>query len=301
MKILFTLGIVLIMSNICYAQKIDLTLNLESGKLYKQQIETKSIISQEVDGQKIGMEISNISNMSFLVKKIQNENYELEVKYDMINMSIDNIMQFSSETKNEHDIFSAILSELIGKPIEITMSRKGRIIAIKNIEDLFEKILEKFAEVPDIELAKFQTQLKDAFGEAAFRSSIELFTAIYPETSVQKGDKWNISTNLETGMSAMVTTNYEFQDQIPGYILIQGRSEIKSDKEADMESAGFIMNYDISGTMTSEIKMDKESGWIVEAIINQEMNGVSTIKPNELMLEGMIVPISITTSMTTKN
>ncbi|MBK7427825.1 MAG: hypothetical protein IPI60_12740 [Saprospiraceae bacterium] len=166
---------------------------------------------------------------------------------------------------------------------------------------MLEKVLAKFAEVPDMELAQYQSQLKNAFGEAAFRGSIEMFTAVYPSDPVNKGDKWNISTNLESGMTTVVTSNYEFRDETSDYTLISGNSKLTTDKSAEIITGGFTMNFDLKGTMTSDIKLDKKSGWIIEAVINQEMKGVSIMNPNEYIPEGMINPISFSTKLTTRN
>jgi hypothetical protein len=304
MKTIINLCLTFLLFNVCLAQKSDLSLNLEMGKSYTQEINSRSIITQEVSGQKIEIDMTNISSMSFLVKRLTDEGYDLEVKYDKIIMSVSTFgttMEFNSEVRKDDDVFSAILSNLIDQPFEVTMTKKGRILELRNIDVLLEKVLAKFAEVPDMELAQYQSQLQNAFGEAAFRGSIEMFTAVYPNDSVKKGDKWNISTNLESGMTALVTSTYVLQDETPNYSLISGNSNLVTDTSAEIISSGITMSNDLKGTMSSEIKLDKKSGWIIEAIITQDLKGVSIVKPSEYIPEGMIIPVTISTKMTTKN
>ncbi|MBK7427824.1 MAG: hypothetical protein IPI60_12735 [Saprospiraceae bacterium] len=128
MKTIINLCIPFLLFTICQAQKSDLSLNLEIGKSYTQEINSRSSITQEVSGQKVEMEMSNISSMSFLVKRLIGEGYDLEVKYDKIIMSVSSsgtVMEFNSEVRKDDDVFSAILANLIDQPFELTMTKKA--------------------------------------------------------------------------------------------------------------------------------------------------------------------------------
>jgi len=60
------------------------------------------------------------------------------------------------------------------------------------------------------------------------------------------------------------------------------------------------INYDISGTMTSEIKVDRKSGWIIKSTIDQKMDGTVKIKSPQLPSE-MEMPMSMTNHLTVTN
>ena len=61
------------------------------------------------------------------------------------------------------------------------------------------------------------------------------------------------------------------------------------------------MKYDMSGSMSSEIKVDKETGWIIEATITQEITGDAYIKENPQIPEGMKIPMTMINEMTIRN
>ena len=129
-----------------------------------------------------------------------------------------------------------------------------------------------------------------------------MVTAIFPDKPVNRGDKWTINTKLESGMSAEMTTDYEFTDLTSDYALINGNSTIKTaDKDAYIESNGMPMKYDLTGSMISEIKVDKNTGWIVEAKIKQEIKGDAYIKENPQVPSGMKVPITMINEMVIHN
>ncbi len=54
-----------------------------------------------------------------------------------------------------------------------------------------------------------------------------------------------------------------------------------------------MMKYNLAGKSTSRIKVDKESGWIREARIEQNIKGTSTIQANEQIPDGMSIPMTI--------
>jgi hypothetical protein len=57
------------------------------------------------------------------------------------------------------------------------------------------------------------------------------------------------------------------------------------------------VKYDLTGTMTSEIKISKETGWTINSSINQDISGNVEFKDNPQMPGGMTVPMSINTTM----
>ena len=54
-------------------------------------------------------------------------------------------------------------------------------------------------------------------------------------------------------------------------------------------------------SMISEIKVDKETGWIIEANINQEIKGDAYMKGNSQMPNGMKIPMMMNNEMTITN
>lgn len=306
MRKIFSLILVsIILTYSCQAQKTILRLNLEKGKEYKQLTDSKATIIQDINGQKMNMEMTLKGSMSYLVKEVNEKDYEMEVKYESLSMSMQlpqGTMEFSSEKKDEQDIFSMILAEMKNNPFHIKMTRSGKITEVKNIELLFESAFSKFSQIPENQMAQIKSQLMKAYGEEAFKGNIEMVTAIYPDNSVAIGESWVIKTKLESGMSADMTTNYKYAENNSDYYLIVGESKIvTADKDAFIESNGMPMKYDLKGDMSSEIKVDKISGWIIEAKIKQDIQGDVYIKENPQMPDGMKIPMIMKNDMTFTN
>jgi len=305
MRTFFTLIFASIIMTSCQSQSTDLSLRLEKGKEYKQITNSKATIIQEVNGQKTNVVMTIAGTMTFFIKDVSESGYYMDTKFETLSMSMQmpqGSMNFSSEKNDPNDIFSTILGEMKNKTFEVEMSKTGKITEVKNVEALWGTAINQFEQLPEMQKEQIKAQITKAYGSEALKGNIEMVTAIYPDRPVNKGDKWTIKTKLESGMSANMTTNYEFTDLTSEYALIKGNSNIETaDKDAYIESNGMPMKYDLTGSMTSEIKVDKNSGWIIEAKINQEINGDAYIKENPQIPNGMKIPMTMINEMVIKN
>ncbi len=302
MKTLYILLLSALTATLSTAQKTNLRFNLEIGKTYTQIMNSKSNIVQEIAGQKMDITMGIKGGMTYLVKAVNDDTYDLEVRYKHLNMTMQlpqMTLQFNSEESDKEDILSQILAEMIDKPFYIKIAKNGKIEAVKNIEALFTSAFNKFS-LSEAETLQVKNQLSKAYGEEAFKGNMEMATAIFPDSPVVIGDKWTITTKLASEMTADINTIYEFKAENKDHYLIQGRSKIETtNKDTYIETtAGMPMKVDLTGTMVSEIKVDKNSGWIIEANIAQEMQGNMQFKENSALPDGMTVPMTIKNEMT---
>ena len=305
MRKIFNLVLLTIALISCQGQKEELTLNLEKGKEYRQVLNSKSTINQDVNGVQVNMVMTIKGRVLYKVVAVNPSDYDLEVRYESLGMTMElpqGKMEFSSDINDEQDVFSTLLSKMTENSFNIKMAKNGKILEVKNVESMIESLFENFSYIPESQLAQIKAQMNKAYGAEAFKGNIEMVTAIFPDNPVSKGDKWTIKTNLEAGMAALMTTEYEFTELGADYALVKGNSVIQTeDKDAYIESNGMPMKYDLSGSMVSDIKVDKKTGWIIDADINQEIKGVALIKENPQMPNGMEIPMTIINEMTISN
>lgn len=104
-------------------------------------------------------------------------------------------------------------------------------------------------------------------------------TDILPDHAVSIGDKWLIRNQVLTPMSVEIGITYELKEVNKSYYLISGISKIGAvGNNLNVESNKFTLRNDTTGTMTSEIKIDRKSGWIIDSKINQHMKVVTDIE-----------------------
>lgn len=306
MKKYFVLLAVILVVSVAEGQKYPLGLKLEAGKEYKQVMTSKVNIVQDLGGQKINNSMDVKGLMVYAVKGFANNIYEMDVRYGNLSITMQlpqgGTMEFSSEKKDESDIFSGVLSEMVNKPFQIKMSQTGRVLEVKNVEALFESAFKKFSNVPAASLAPLKAQLMSAYGPEAFKGNMEMITAIFPEKPVAVGESWTNSIKLASGFVADMASTYKLMKKNPGDFQIAGDSKIQTvDKDALVETNGMKMSYDLSGKLVSEIRIDAKTGWIIEAKINQEISGQANIKENPQLPQGMIIPMTMTNVMVVTN
>lgn len=296
----FVLAFVLVIPGL--AQKEKLSLNLLKNENYLHKISSKASIVQTVNGQEMEIQVAIRGTTNYKITGIQDSIYELEVNYVRLSLKMNHPtgdMESSSDTSENDDIFSRILNLMTGKPFFARMTKTGKIREVKNFDTLVSKIFDQFPELTEIRKQQYQNQLMQSYGEKALTGNIEMITAIFPDNAVAKGEKWVIRTNLESGMSASLETTYELKEINDTYYFITGNANIKTaDKDAYIESNGMPVKYDLEGTMNSDIKIDRRSGWIIEAKINQNISGNVEIKDNPQLPGGMILPMTIITMTT---
>lgn len=280
-----------------HAQTMELCLNLKEGREYQQNSESSMTIVQDLGEQTMEIFMIVKGKMTYKVTGVGEKEYEMNVKYESVSLSMEmpqGKVEFSSEQPGEDDIFSQILSEMVGKPFQVSMTRTGRVKEVKNIDKMIESIFKNFKGLSAAEVKQFKAQLMKAYGEKAFRGSIEMVTAIYPDKPVSIGESWIVKTKLESGMLVDLKTNYTLEANEADHNLIRGVSEIETlDKDSYIEVDGVAVRYDLKGEMHSEIKVNKSTGWIVEAKISQHISGSASLKDSPQFPGGMDIPMSI--------
>jgi hypothetical protein len=287
------------------AQSSSISLKLEKDKEYKQAISSKTTLSQTIDGEKSDVVITTTHTMNFLVKTISQNAYLLDVKYEKQSMLLqmpEETMEFSSEKKDTNDIISNFAGAMMNKSFEVLMSKTGKIIEVKDYESLLENAANQFVQLSEAEKEELKALIMKSNGIEAVKNNIEMATAIYPDKPVNKSDKWTVDSNCLIGVPSKMSTNYELASFTSKYALIKGYSILKTiDKNKYIESDGILMKYDLTGSMVSDINVDKNTGWVINAKITQEIKGDTYIKENSQSPDEMKIPMTITTEIMITN
>lgn len=289
------------LSSSVLAQKEKLRLNLVVGETYRQKTNSNVEVLQDIQGQQMKINMTVIGSMSFKVTAFANALYSMEVQYDDLLMKMvmpGGTLDFSSEKDDPNDVFSGLLRSIKAKPFQVTMTPSGTIKEVKNIDILFESMFEAAPNMPEQQRKQIKDQLMKAYGEDAFRGNLEMVTSIYSEDAVAPGDTWVKKTRLESGMAADIETVYKYKESNGEFVLISGDSKLATaDKDAYVEANGMPIRYDLAGTMISDIRVHRKSGWIKEAKLTQALKGTAYIKDTPQVPGGMSIPMSMNNGM----
>jgi hypothetical protein len=293
MKFLFSLFLLLITTVACQGQKLKLVLHLTKGNTYNMITTTTSAIKQTINGQVNNIDISISGTTSFKVLNADDSLYYMEVTYKSLNIKMqlpNGPVSFDSQKKDPTDIMSSILGGFIDKPFTSTFTKSGKIHSVENVESMISSVLDGFPQLQGAQKDQLKAKFIQSFGGGAIKGSIEMSTAVFPEIAVAKNDKWTIHTMLQSTMKANVTTVYQLTDVTPSNYVIHGEGGIVTITDP---VEGMPMKYDMKGTMVSDVKADKVTGWITESKIKQNISGTVSIKDNPDTPGGITFPMSM--------
>lgn len=285
----------------CNGKREVMQLNLVKGTTYYQHISSQSKVIQNINSSEMAIDMTIDGTTAFKVIDADRNTYTFSVDYASLDMSMSvagNTMRFSSSKNDSSDILSTLLKSMIKKPFIVKMTKKGKVVEIKDIDKLFENMFELFPKLPEVQKATLRKQLSDSYGEKSLKSNIEISCAIFPEKPIRKGDKWNIKSELNTNFILNISTDYVINKVTKKDYEISGKSILKpSDKNDYVEHNGLIMKYNLKGTTTSTIKIDRKTGWTTDAYILQNLKGDINVKGNSQLPDGMNIPITITNNI----
>ncbi len=260
-----------------FSQSHELALNLKNGETYEQLVSSQMQILQEISGQKIDIDMNIDGLMAYKVVGEDKDSYTLEVIYKSMGMKMvmqQMTMYFNSSDEGKEDQFSKMLKAITNKPFEVVMAKNGKVKQVNNLEAIFNSSISQFDEMPAAQLEQMKSQLSQSYGTDAFKGNIEMVTAIFPDKKVKVGESWKVNTQLKSGFEAGINTTYTLVEKNKDFYTISGEATIATkDTEEMTQMNGMPMRFDMDGKMLSKIKVDSETGWIIEATIDQNIAG----------------------------
>ena len=303
MKILLSFLLSIIILAPCEAQKVKPVLNLVKGNTYYTVSTVTSSILQSYNGQDVNVAVDMTSKTAYNITDVKDTIYTMQVSYANITMKIvspNGTVEMNSDKKDNADLSSSFLSAMINKPFSVTITKSGRVLEVKNIETIINSIFTSMPQIDETQKAQLKAQFMQSFGESAFKGNLEQTLAIYPSIKVSKGDSWVINTTLQSVMAANISTTYQLQDVTDAYYQIHGDAKITTASDGKVSQInGMPVKYDLNGTLTSDIKADRKTGWVIEEKLKQDVSGTIDIQDNPKIPGGMKVPMKIHSDITT--
>jgi len=289
--------------NACYAQN-KIELNLIKGQVYQQKMSMVMTIKQTFNKAEMLINMTINGTTAFTVTDVKDGVYDIDVAYKALSLKTDipggRSISFDSEKEDKTDTVSTSLGLMKNKPFQMKMNKQGELLALSNVNQLFSLVFEKFPKLTPLQKQKLQAQIEQSFGEKAFKNNLENMMAFYPRTPVSKGSKWSVkNTVASANMDMEVDNNYTLEEVTAGQYFISGISKMSAPNAGTFrEINGMLTKSDITGDFTTNMKVNKKSGWIEESASNMNLQGTVSFKPNDKMPDGMTIPMEIRANTT---
>jgi hypothetical protein len=271
-----------------YAQT-TLQYHLKKGDVFKVKQDAEQIITQELDG--ATHEITNHINgiLEFKVLGELNNGYEVALTFKDLNLKMTSsiqgeLMNVKAKEVNDEDMQSKVFNTILNNPVKMVLAKTGDILKVQGGDSLVSKMARASGLEDEFSINMMKKSLENEFGSEALSNSYKQMTFIYPDKKVNVDDKWE---NVYNGK--LKTTNvWTLKSIEDNKAKISGKAAVLM----DVTDANTVMK--LSGTQTTTLTADINTGFIINMLVEGISTGISTMT----QMGGQEIPTTIKSKIT---
>ena len=269
-KIIATIVIVLIpglLLNVFAQKSVDLKYDVNTGDKYEYKLEIDQDIVFDAGGQTMALDQLMNFRMTSKIDEKMGDEYKISTTIDAIKMTQSIFgMQVTYDSEDPNSMqnpMSAKIGEemnnIIGSDYTMTMDEKGHVTEVDASNLSSDEVINNISSGSNF--------------------------AIYKDGSVSVGESWEGDVEPIENSDMKVQMTYTLLKVSGKEATLGLNGSISSNKIEDQE-------LKMNGTMTGEMRVDVNTGWLIESVLNQEI---------ELDIEqnGQKFPATITGTITT--
>lgn len=302
LKLILIVFVALLIVGAADAQKYELKFNLAPGTNWKAKQSSIMDINQQVMGMSNDMKMTVEAITAYSVEKVVDGNFYLTFTYDAMLMKIESpMMNMSYDSKQPVDAqnpFGTTIGSMIGEKFEVVMDSKGKVKSVNGFDRIMDKMVKSTGGDQSTK-EQVIASIKQQFGDEAIKGSIEMSTALFPATMVGIGDTWIVESMVPVNVQLISKSTLTLKDVKDGKWYLEGTSVLNSNKDAGIQANGMTQHMDLKGTSAFKTEVNSTTGWVVESVVNQNIEGVVVIEGGQLP-SSMEIPMKIkgTTTVT---
>jgi len=154
----------------------------------------------------------------------------------------------------------------------------------------------------DAQKAQFRSQMERSFGERSIKNNFQEAFAVFPKNNTGVNDTWTAVNEMESsGINAQFKTTYTLKEIGAHTLIIHADAVVTPQPVSGYRGvSGMEMRYtNVKGAETSDVKLDRNTCWILESKVNKNLSGTVDIKDSPKIPGGMTFPMTITGTITT--
>jgi len=280
----------------------NLKLNLEKNKVYKLKSTSEQTISQTVNG--IQQTTSVNSNSVVSIKMVDGSADFLiaELRFDTIitqTNAMGQIININSSLAGDikstemADVMTCIMNRLSKNALYVKMDYTGKVIEIVNSKMLTDIITKDTSSITGAAAPMIKMQIKNTISDKSLKTMVEMITGNLPGKQVAKGDKWDVTVNMNSGgMSLDIISTYKLDGVQGNNANINAESNIQTANNAEpLEYGPAKITYgDIKGLAKSTMVLDMQSGLLISSTTKTHIAGNLSLNAQGM---NMTIPMEI--------
>lgn len=275
--------------------QIKLSYNLDENTIYNSKVTIDQTIAQTMMGQTQNIQNDQGYGVTITVEKKNTDSYSLSMMYNSIMINSPKAgLTYDSETATSEPTGPAkALSSVIGTEFSFELNKDGSVSSVSGIQAMLDSMAANMGLADEAQASAFKAQISAQYNEEAVKSQMKRTLVIYPDKELNKGDTWSADESVTTPFTMNIQTTYELADFDDKTATINVSSNIFSE-EGSITMGGATMTPDLSGVQSGTIVVDKKTGLVLSANMEQLVSGVMNMtSPQE-----MEIPIEISGTST---
>lgn len=285
MKHSFTLLAFLIITSV--SAQYDLVYKLEKGGVYPQKQTVISEQKQVINGYPQEITTAITTDSEYIVTDIIDGVYHIDIVIKKMSNESKSAMGTESMSSDgpASNPMNTIFKNMTNKPIKVTMDQYGRLLTV-NADDQMNGLMDG-VEMDDMQKISVESAMKSEMTSEKQKVSYEMLTAIFPTTAVNVGDTWNQSLTINSVGNFNSTATNTLESVTDKTYVITSTATVATPKDTATNLNGMDAIVNLNGPRKATLTINRATGWINEAIIEQTLNGDITIKANDQIPQDM--------------
>jgi hypothetical protein len=252
-----------------FAQTHDLSLKLKKNEVYFHHVVVSMDIFDKTKGKTTKGNTTIETSLNYKVSKVTKTVYIIDARYNSMKMSVSTqgeTVTYDSEIPNNEPV-SIIFSGLAKSTFQIYLSKYGKIEKVIGIDNVIRTAIDELKLISKNDKEAIFKEISTSLGEESFRGNFELLFAIYNEKPIQMNESWSYTANVYTkDTKTDFDTKFKLLEVKDEYYLISAEGVVSPSKDKSNEASSLI-----SGTSTSEFRLNKNNGWIQNGNVKQTL------------------------------
>lgn len=269
-KTLYRLLFLICFPGVLSAQN-TLEYELRKGDVFTIEQKAEQHITQSLDdtSHELTNRVSGV--IQFQVMEQSDSTYLLEFMFNDLIFKIESSLQgvlldVHAGEPEARDAQAAIFNALLNTPVQMKLSRQGKILEVVGGEQMISKVLEKSGLPEGFSRNVLKKSLEQQYGSEALAESYEQMTYFYPGKPVDKNDQW--ANRYKGKLEAENTWTLDSLTAERTYI--SGKANILMTTDEPSNSMR------LKGKQQTTVIADRKTGFIREMSVRSDAEGVST-------------------------
>ena len=264
------IGLLLAFSFHCMgADKYTLEFNLEKGKTYKQHSVWEMTMTMNAMGQDFKVNMLSETKIRYDVINKNNDVYDIQMSYQKFKVNMGAPTPIAIDTDSPDNSSDKSISDaiqpLMGIPIDIQLTKDGKVISVKGTENLAEKI-------NAISNEQYRQMLGPQFSEKTVQTLLEQLSPYFPDKAVAINDSWDVVRDIYVNGIDIINKMKITLQQVKNNVATLRVTGTLTTPEggAVMDVQGMEATVSMNGEHVGTVQIDMKTGWILRSEITQK-------------------------------